>query len=90
MVMVTLSGPTVMGGVDNEIVGVNVVTLDDSLEDLWVVHNTFLHEVDDLILDGTTQILEVVKLASQFMLQLALLVKEIGIISILVVLETFC
>ena len=77
--------------INDEIAGVDVVSLHDHFEDLRLVHSTLLHEIYDLILYHNSVINVVVKLNLQFILKLTCLVQEFlifnGFCEILVVLS---
>ena len=73
----------VVGSVDRKVRCVDVETLHYCLEELRLVNNTFLHEVEELILLCDTLLSEVVKLASQLVLQLSFFRQELGLISVI-------
>lgn len=79
-----------MVGVDREVSRVDVVALEHHLQNLRLVHGTFLHQVQDLILlsDGVVHV--VVKLELHLVLELPVLLERLlvlgGIGEILVVL----
>ena len=50
-VVVGLIEPDIVLCVDHVVARVDVVALQHLLEDLWLVHGAFLHEVDDLVLN---------------------------------------
>lgn len=47
------------------------------LEDLWLVHNAFPHESDDLVIDCHALVLEVLQLHLGLVLELTLLVQDV-------------
>ena len=66
--------------VDNEVTCVNIVAFHDHFEDFRLVHRTFLHEGDDLILHSECMIDIVVELYLHLVLQLSILLEEVFVI----------
>lgn len=64
--------------VDNEVFSVDVVALHDLLKDFRLMHCTFFHEVNSLIVVVHTIFLEVVYLYADLISQLALLGHEVS------------
>lgn len=64
-------------GVDREVTGINVVTLEDHFENLRLVDCTLLHETYDLVLLGYCLLNVVVQLDLNFILDLTGLGEEI-------------
>lgn len=87
--MDSLEGSHIVSSVDAVVLSVNVEAFDNSLEDLRMVDDSFLHEVEQLFLGGDTFLGEVVELDGQLVVQLSLLGEEIGVISIIEVLGVF-
>lgn len=85
--MHSFSGTTVMCCVDHEIWSINMVTLNNCFKQLRVVDYSLLHEVDNLILNVTTQILKVVHLHTQFIFKLSLLSQKVSIIPVIIILQ---
>lgn len=48
MVMISFPGSHVVGGVDHEVGGVDIVALDRGLKELRVVNGALVHELDHL------------------------------------------
>ena len=71
-----------MRGVDHIVAGVDVVPLDHGLKKLGLVHNALLHEVEQHVLEVGAALQEVIDLDSDLVLQLALLLEEIGLIAV--------
>ena len=67
-------------GVDDEIAGVDVVSLHDHLEDLWLVNCALFHKVNDLVLDRDGVVHIVVQLHLQLVLELSVLLQEVFVI----------
>jgi hypothetical protein len=63
--------------VDNEIAGIDVVTLSDHLEYFGLMDSTLLHEVNDLILYKNSMISVVIELYLNFVFKLTSLGQEV-------------
>ena len=85
--MDTLEGSQVVCSVDAEVRSVNVETFANSLEQFRVVHSSFLHEPEQMVLLGHTLLSKVVQLDGQLVPQLPLLVQKLGLISVVEVLR---
>lgn len=70
VIVIGLVESDIVLSVDNEVGGVNVVTLHDHLEDLWLMDGTLLHKVDNLILNHNCMINVVIELNLNFVFQL--------------------
>lgn len=81
MVVVGLVEPDVVLCADGEVTGIDVVTLHYHFENLWLVDLTFLHEVDDFILDHNSVIDEVLDLNLELVLKLSLLGHDLLVFS---------
>lgn len=66
--------------VDHEVGGVDIVAFDDPLEELGLVHDSFLHEVNDLVLHRDEVLHPVVQLHLQLVFELAFLAQEVGVL----------
>ena len=64
-------------GVDNEVGGIDIVSLKDHVEYFWLMYNSFFHEVDDLVLLGNGMINVVVKLYLDFVFKLTGLIQKV-------------
>lgn len=71
-----------MGSVDHEVRSIHTVSLADSLEEFGVVHDSFLHESDQLVLHVDSLLLEVVQFTGEFVFQLALVSEEGGFVDV--------
>lgn len=67
----------VVSGVDHVITSINIVSLHDHLKDLRLVNSSFLHEVNDLILNHHSVIDVVFKLYLDFVLKLSVLLQDL-------------
>lgn len=81
MVVAWLAESDVVLSVDNEIAGVDVVSLKDLFEDFGLVHSALFHEVNDFILYDDCMVNVVVKLNLHFVLKLSCLVHEVLILN---------
>ena len=66
--------------VDNEVRGIDIVAFKDHFEDLWLMHGTLLHELNNLILLSNCVIDVVVKLSLHLVFQLSGLCQEVLIL----------
>ena len=62
--------------VDYEVACVNIVTLHDHIEDFRLVYLTFLHEVNNLVLNSDRMVRIVIQLGLQFVFELTVLLEE--------------
>ena len=69
-----------MRGVDFKVTCVDIVTLHYHLEHFRLMHGTFLHKVDYLVLNGDCMVDVVVKLHLKLVLQLPVLLQKLFII----------
>lgn len=77
MVVVGFVESDVVFSVNDEVACVNVVSFKNHLEDFRLMHSTFLHEVDNFILDNDGMIYVVIELHLNFVLKLSLLGQEV-------------
>ena len=66
--------------VDRKVARVNVVALHHHFENLRLVHRSFFHKADDLVLDHDCMIDVVVELNCHLVLQLTILAEEVLVI----------
>lgn len=77
MIVVRLVESDVVLCIDDEITGINIVTLKNHFKDFGLMHCSFLHEVNNFILDYDCMINVVIKLNLYFVLKLTLLAHEV-------------
>ena len=68
-------------GVDGEVRCVDIVSLHYHIEDLRLMHCSFLHEIDNLVLYNLALVYIVIKLDLEFVLQLSVLLEEVFILN---------
>ena len=90
-VLVWLGETESLFSVDSEVRSVDIVSLHDHIKDFRLVNGSFLHEVDDLILDSDGVVHIVVKLDLELVFELTVLFEEIfiidGVCEVLVILS---
>lgn len=86
IVVIAFLGSEIICSVDNEIGSIDVISLNDSFEEFWVMNNTLLHEIDNDILRNSTHFLQVITLNSEFVLELPFLFQEFSVVSVIKVL----
>ena len=80
VIVIGLVESDIVLSVDNEVGGVNVEALHDHLEDLGLMHSTFLHKVDNLVLHHYCVIHVVIELNLHLVLELSLFVQELFVL----------
>jgi hypothetical protein len=80
IVVVWLLESNVVRGVDFKVASVDIVTLHYHLEHFRLVHGTFFHKVDYLVLNGDGVVDVVVKLHLKLVLQLSVLLQKLLVV----------
>lgn len=76
-----LSESNRMVSVDNEVRCIDIVTFEHHLEDLWLMHCSLLHKLNDLVLLCNGMVHVMVKLGLNFVLELSCFRQEVLVLS---------
>ncbi len=77
MVVIRLIESDIVLSINDEVASINIVTLENHLEHLWLMNCTFLHEIDNFILDNNSMVDIVIELYLHFIFHLTSLRQEI-------------